>query len=71
MRRQYDIYELMEDGSPLWRCCVIGKFEAERKLLDLSEHSTNEFFAIEDSNGHERLSLIEGQLRPSVRGANG
>jgi len=44
MRRFYDVFEKIPDGSPLWRACVSGRFEAERKMHELAEHSGNEFF---------------------------
>ena len=47
MRPEYDIFEKLPDGSSIWRVCVPGQYEAERKLDELAEHSENEFFAIE------------------------
>jgi hypothetical protein len=47
MRPEYDIFEKLPDGSSIWRACVPGQFDAERKLHELAEHSTNGFFAIE------------------------
>ena len=46
MRRDFDIFEKFPDGSSLWRVSVSGKFEAQRKVHDLKEHSDNEFYAI-------------------------
>jgi hypothetical protein len=64
MRREYDIFEKFPDGTPIWRCCVSGQFEAERKIRDLAEQSSNEFFAI-DIQTSERvvLSLVDGKLQ--------
>ena len=47
MRPEYDIFEKLPDGSSIWRVCVPGQYDAERKLQELAEHSVNEFFAIE------------------------
>ena len=46
MRRNYDIFEIFSDGSTLGRACVSGWFEAQRKMQELTEHSENEFYAI-------------------------
>lgn len=47
MRRVYDVFEKFSDGSTLWRASVNGKFEASRKIQELSEHSGNEFFFLD------------------------
>jgi hypothetical protein len=47
MRRDYDVFEKFPDGSTLWRACVSGKFEAERKMREMREHSENEFFTLD------------------------
>jgi hypothetical protein len=47
MRRDYDVFEKFPDGSTLWRTCVSGRFEAQRKMQELAEHSENEFFLID------------------------
>ena len=47
MRRDYNVFEKFPDSSTLWRACVPGQYEAERKLDALAENSENEFFAIE------------------------
>ncbi len=46
MRPEFDIFEKLPDGSSIWRACVAGQYDTERKLQDLAEHSVNEFFAI-------------------------
>jgi len=38
MRRKYDIFERFLDGSSLWRACVQGQFDAQRKIQELGEH---------------------------------
>ena len=47
MRRAYEVFEKFPDGSTLWRATVQGRFEAERKRQELTEHSENEFFLME------------------------
>jgi hypothetical protein len=34
MRRDYDIFEKFPDGSTLWRACVAGQYEAQRKIAE-------------------------------------
>jgi len=47
MRRDYDVFEKFPDGSTLWRACVPGRYEAQRKIQELREHSENEFFILD------------------------
>jgi hypothetical protein len=47
MRRDYDVFEKFFDGSTLWRVCVQGRHEAQRKMQEFKEHSENDFFAID------------------------
>lgn len=47
MRRDYEVFEKFSDGSTLWRTCVTGRFEAQRKMQELKEHSENEFFILD------------------------
>jgi hypothetical protein len=47
MRHSYDVFEKFPDGSTLWRACVSGKFEAQRKLQEFREISQNDFFVID------------------------
>jgi hypothetical protein len=54
--RNFDIFEKLADGSTIWRTYVFGRYEAERKLHELTEHSDNEFVAIDIQSG-ERLSV--------------
>jgi hypothetical protein len=72
--RNFDIYEKFPNGSITWRTCVFGKFEAERKLHELTEHSNNdnEFLAIEIQSG-ERLSIgVHQESREAIKkAANG
>ena len=70
--RNFDIFEKFPNGSIVWRTCVFGKFEAERKLHELTEHSNNEFLAIEIQSG-ERLSIgVHQESRQAIKkAANG
>jgi hypothetical protein len=46
VNREYDIFEKFPDGSHIWRAFVIGLIEARARVVQLSETSTNEFYAI-------------------------
>lgn len=46
MRRDYEVFERFPDGSTLWRACVRGRCEAQRKMYELAEQSENKFFTI-------------------------
>jgi hypothetical protein len=52
MLPDFDIFEKFPDGSMIWRACVLGQFEAERKLQALAEHSKNEFVVIDIHTGY-------------------
>jgi hypothetical protein len=47
MRCEYDVFEKFSDGSTLWRATVRGRFEAQRKMDELSEHSENKFYMLD------------------------
>jgi hypothetical protein len=51
MLRDFDIFEKLPDGTKVWRTFVSGQFEAERKLQELTEHSSNEFLVIDIQSG--------------------
>jgi hypothetical protein len=51
MMRKFDIFEKFPDGSLTWRPCVLGRFQAKRKLQELAEHSENEFLAVDILDG--------------------
>jgi hypothetical protein len=50
--REYHIFEMFPDGSSLWRARIGGRFNSERKLQELAEHSESEFVAIDFSTSH-------------------
>ena len=60
-----DIFEKFPDGSTIWRACVFGQIEAERKLQELREHSKNKFVAIDIQAGE---TLTVGVLQNPRRG---
>jgi hypothetical protein len=70
MRREYDLFERFPDGSTLWRACVAGRYEAQRKMQELAERSENEFYLI-DIQGKVLLAplSVRGNLRPSAKSA--
>jgi hypothetical protein len=70
--RNFDVIEKFPDGSMIWRTCVCGQFEAERKLQELAEHSKNEFLAVDIESG-EPLPLVTPQKSRQVikKAANG
>jgi hypothetical protein len=41
----YDVFEMLADGSTFWRACVIGMANVEFKLRGLARDSTNKLFA--------------------------
>ena len=63
MRRVYDVFEKFSDGSTLWRASVNGKFEASRKIQELSEHSGNDFFFL-DITAEDFLPAIPVRQTP-------
>ena len=60
MRPEYDIFEKLPDGSSIWRVCVPGQYDAERKLQELAEDSVNEFFAIEINSRQLQPFIVLG-----------
>jgi hypothetical protein len=40
--RNYDLFEILPDGSPLWKCAVTGHENAVRQLRELASHTDNE-----------------------------
>jgi hypothetical protein len=63
MRRPYDVFEKFPDGSTLWRACVSGRYEAQRKIHEFAEHSENEFFLIDIQAGQRLpINLLRANL---------
>jgi hypothetical protein len=42
MERDYDLFEVLPDGAPIWRETVSGHENAIKKLLELSKRTSNE-----------------------------
>jgi hypothetical protein len=42
MNREYDIFEILPDGSPIWREVIIGHENAVRRLQELAGRTSNE-----------------------------
>ena len=47
MDHQYDVFEVLPDGSPLWREAVIGQESAIVRMNELSEQTKNEVRVID------------------------
>jgi hypothetical protein len=67
MLREFDILERFPDGSTVWRASVFGRFETARKLQELSEHSDNEFLAIDVRAGEPVPIRIPRRPRQGAR----
>jgi hypothetical protein len=65
--RNFDIFEKAPDGSMIWRTCVFGKFEAERKLHELAEHSKNQFLAVDIESGESLPRIAPQKSRQALR----
>jgi hypothetical protein len=42
----YDIFEELPDGTPIWRTCVLGMEKAELRLLEMARETSNKVFAL-------------------------
>ena len=71
MRRDYEIFEKFSDGSSVWRACVSGRYDAQRKVNELSEHSENRFFAIDVKAGELLPTHLLNNNSPQRRPAQG
>jgi hypothetical protein len=72
MRRDYDVFEKFPDGSTLWRECAAGRYEAQRRIHELKEHSENEFFLIDiQAEWQVPLSFGRANSRPTVHRKRG
>jgi len=70
MRHNFDIFEKFPDGSTLWRACVSGRYETQRKIQEFSEHSKNEFYAIDILVSERLPSPVKGVSRPAAKAAS-
>jgi hypothetical protein len=71
MRHEYDIFEKFPDGSTIWRSCVSGRYETERKMQELAEQSENEFYAIDITINRTVLPSVKSASRMTAKAANG
>jgi hypothetical protein len=46
VNRDYELFEQLPDGSPLWHSHVQGLLEAQQELVEMSKTTKNECFAI-------------------------
>jgi hypothetical protein len=46
MERDYDLFEVLPDGAPLWRQMAAGRENALRKLSELSKQTSHEIRVI-------------------------
>jgi hypothetical protein len=51
LRHKCDIFERIHDGSLRLRATVLGRYEAQRKMQELAEHSENLFFTFDIETG--------------------
>jgi hypothetical protein len=68
MRRDYEIFERLPNGSSLWHGKVRGQFEAKRKLHELAERPPNEILAM-DSSTKEILQSSQNTPRNRTHSA--
>jgi len=40
--RDYDLFEILPDGSPIWKCAVAGHENAIQRLREQAKHTDNE-----------------------------
>jgi len=67
MLNEYHIFEMFSDGSSVWRTCIPGRFNTQRKLQELAEHSDNEFLALDFStSNYLRLGAAGSDLRSKI-----
>jgi hypothetical protein len=43
MNREYDAFEVLPDGTLVWRGTVVGHEDALKKLKEIAKGNTNEF----------------------------
>ena len=69
MLHDFDIFEKFPDGSTLWRACVSGRYETQRKMQELTEHSKNEFYAIDIVVNQTMAPPVKSASRPAAKAA--
>lgn len=46
MNRQYDLFEVLQDGSKMWKTSASGREAALKKIVELEANSANRIVAI-------------------------
>jgi hypothetical protein len=69
MRHHYDIFEKFPDGSSIWRECMPGWYEAQRKIYELEVQSKNEFFVIDIETNRVVIPGVKSGSRPAAKAA--
>jgi hypothetical protein len=70
MRRNFDIFEKLADGSSIWRTCASGRIDAQQKLQNLMNHSENEFYSIDIETGEVLpFNLARSNSRKQLKSA--
>ena len=74
MDRNYDLFEILPDGSPIWKCAVAGHENAVQQLRELARHtsnelrimhlSTNTIIAVLNAPPHSETAHSSGQTQP-------
>ena len=67
MRDEYDIFEKLPDGSLVWRACVSGAYDAERRVRELTEISNHQCYALNLAAGDNRPLIAKLPRRESVK----
>jgi hypothetical protein len=57
-----DIFEVFPDGTCVWRACVSGRYQKDRKLQELAETSDNKFYAVNLAAG--KSVAVNGESPP-------
>ena len=68
MLRVYHIFEMSRNGTLLWRACISGRANTERKLQEFAEQSEHEFIALDFStSSFLRLGAAGTKRRPKIQ----
>lgn len=43
MSREYDAFEVLSDGTLIWKATIVGHEDAIKKLKEVAKNNTNEF----------------------------
>ena len=70
MHREFDIFEVLPNGSEIWRLCAHGTENALHVLTQLASKTTNECYAIKVET-NEIISRVNISLRQPQNKATG